>query len=508
MTTARLQAQGITRRFGPVVANDGVDLTVAPGTIHGIVGENGAGKSTLMRILAGLDRPDAGSLVIDGREVVLRSPLDGAALGIGMVEQELPLIRELTLLENLVLGAEPRRHGLIDWDRARHRATELARTAGVAVDWDARAGDVPIGTLQRVAILQQIHRGVDVLILDEPTAVLAPQQAEGLMDLLRSLRSERQTILFTSHKLDEVLSLTDTVTVLRDGRHVATKDPGQLTAAELAELMVGQAPPAPVKRTHKPVGTPRLKVADLWTQAPDGRPVLHGIDLQVHAGELLGIAGVAGNGQQTLVECLLGLRPAEGRITVDDRDITRLDPGRRRGAGLAYISGDRRHEGLALPASLTDNAIAGHHRAGLRQQGWLRRGWLRRRAVDELVTAILTENGVVHDHAGQPAGSLSGGNQQRLVVGRELAHRPMVLVAAYPTRGIDIRGVAFVHRRLLELAADGAAAVVVSEELDELLTLCHRVIALHRGRVAGEVRGQPDQRLALGQLMLGERVAA
>ena len=501
----RIGARGVTRRFGPVTANDGVDIAVGRGTIHGIVGENGAGKTTLMRILYGLDRPDEGTVVVDGEPARLSSAADGLARGIGMVQQELALVGELTLLENLVLGAEPRRGVLIDWRAARDAAEALAADTGAALEWDARAAETPVGVQQRLEILRLLYRGVDTLILDEPTAVLAPAQSRELFRLLRTLAGEGRTIVFISHKLDEVLGLCEQITVLRGGRVVATVPTSETDAADLAGLMVGEAVAPTRYAPAAAVGDPVLRVDDLRTTDDRGIPRLDGASLEVRAGEIVGVAGVAGNGQDELVECLVGLRRATGgRVTLHGEDLGGADVAGRRARGLAYISADRAHEGLAIDVDLRANALAGHHRAA----ELTRRGWLRRSAVTAFVAGVLERYGVRHDAPSQPARSLSGGNQQRLVVGRELAHEPAVLVAAHPTRGVDIKGIAFVHRQLLDRRDRGAAILIVSEELDELIALADRIVVLYRGRVSGEVDGEAGQRRRLGMLMTGEAAAA
>jgi simple sugar transport system ATP-binding protein len=504
----RLGARGVTRRFARIIANDGVDLAVAPGTIHGVVGENGAGKTTLMRILYGFDRPDAGTVIIDDGPVELSSPADGLARGIGMVHQELMLVPELTLLENLVLGAEPTRGPLIDWAAARRAANRLSADTGVELDWDRPVARASVAARQRLEILRLLHKGVDTLILDEPTAVLAPAQVAELFRLLRSLRDDGHTIVFISHKLDEVLALAEDVTVLRGGRTVATVRSDEVDVARLAELMVGESLPEPTLVEPRERGQVVLHVDGLRAVDDRGIERLRDVALDVHAGEIVGVAGVADNGQDELVECVVGLRASTaGSITLRGEDVSGATVHARRKRGLSYISADRAREGLALDASLSDNAIAGAHRSAPLAS----RGRLRRRRVRSFVRDLVERFHVRGAGSAQAARALSGGNQQRLVIARELSRAPALLVAAQPTRGLDVAGIAFVHTRLAALRDDGGAILLVSEELDELLALSDRIVVLLRGRVAGEVPGHLHRRAELARLMTegeGERQRA
>jgi ABC-type uncharacterized transport system ATPase subunit len=484
----RLGARNVSRAFGSVHANSGVDLAVRAGTVHAVVGENGAGKTTLMRILYGLDQPDSGTVVIDDRPVRLRGPAAGIAHGIGLVQQELAMVPSLTLLENLVLGMEPRRGGRIDWAAARAQAGDLAASSGVDVPWEASAGSVSVSVRQQVEILRALRRGADVLILDEPTAALAPAQVTDLLRLLSGLRDAGRTVVFISHKLDEVLAIADEITVLRRGRVVASRAAAELSRESLVELVVGEHGPAGPAVAPARTG-PQVLTVNVSS------PVR--ATLTVHAGEIVGVAGVAGNGQDELVECIVGLRPCTGVISLSGKDIAGQPVDRRRAAGLGYVSGERRTEGLSMDASLADNAIAGVHRT-LGQ-----RGWLSPAKVCTHVRRVLGGYSVQHGRISAPARTLSGGNQQRLVIGRELDRRPRLLVAAGPTRGVDVTGTEFVHAKLRELRASGSAVLLASEDLDELLALSDRVIVLYRGEVAGEVPGGAENWAAVGNLMLG-----
>ncbi len=500
-TRCRIGARGVSRSFGPVHANTDVDLAVRPGTVHALVGENGAGKSTLMRILYGLDRPDTGTVLLDDEPVTLASPRDAIARGIGLVQQELAIIPELTLLENLVLGDEPRRGVALDRTAALDRATELARSVSVDVPWTTMAARTPIAIQQQVEILRLLHRGATTLILDEPTAVLAPAQADELLRLLGELRDTGCTVLFISHKLDEVVTVADEITVLRSGRAVAHHRRGEVDREGLARAIIGDDDVAPDRAEPGSPGAAVLRVEDAHAHDDLGLPRLRGVSLTVRSGEILGVAAVAGNGQDELAEILAGVRgTTSGRVvlTVDrtDVDVTTTAVRRRRGLGMAYVSADRKHEGLSVSSSLALNAVA---TPTLSRLGRL--GVLSRRRVRERVEAVLTRAAVRYGATSDPASSLSGGNQQRLVVGRETLDRPRVLVASQPTRGVDVRGIGFIHELLRRSRDEGAGVVLFSEEIDELRTLSDRIVVLARGTVVGEVPGDAS-RTEIGALMV------
>ncbi|MBU5421251.1 ABC transporter ATP-binding protein [Cellulomonas hominis] len=498
----RIGARGVSRSFGPVRANVDVDLAVAPGTVHALIGENGAGKSTLMRILYGLDRPDAGSVVLDDQPVVMASPRDAIARGIGLVQQELAIIPELTLLENLVLGDEPHRGPVIDRAAARRRAEELARAVHVEVDWSARAAHTSIAIQQQVEILRLLHRGARTLILDEPTAVLAPAQADELLRLLTDLAAQGHTVVFISHKLDEVVTVADEITVLRGGRTVAHHRRGEVDRAGLARAIIGDGEVAPDRTEPGTPGEPVLEVQDVRARDDLGAPRLDGVSFALRSGEILGIAAVAGNGQEELAEALAGIRATTGgrvalRTADGTRDLTTAGVRERRRHGVAYISADRKHEGLSVSTSLEDNAVATPRLGALSRWGVLRRA-----AVRDRVEAVLTRASVRYGSVQDPASSLSGGNQQRLVVGRETLDRPRAVIASQPTRGVDIRGIGHIHELLRRSRDDGAGIVLFSEEIDELRALSDRVLVLHRGTVAGELPGTAS-RAEIGALMVG-----
>lgn len=494
----RIGARGVSRSFGPVRANVDVTLSVRPGTVHAVVGENGAGKSTLMRILYGLDQPDSGHVVIDDEEIALTSPRAAIARRIGLVQQELAIIPELSLLENLVLGEEPVRFGRIDWATALRRAEELSASVGVDIDWKAGAALTSIAIQQQVEILRLVYRGADVLILDEPTAVLAPAQAEELLRLLSSLRDAGRTVIFISHKLDEVVGVADHITVLRSGRTITEIARGEIDREGLAALIVGDSEVAERSVSRGNPGETVLVVEGV--SAKDDRAVLRldDVSFEVRSGEILGVAAVAGNGQEELAEVLIGIRgAASGDIRLDGASIGRASIRKRRLAGLGYVSADRKHEGLALGLSLADNSIATPALHGL-----ARGGWLGPRRVAERVKEVLDRAAVRYGSSSDPASSLSGGNQQRVVLGRETIGNPRVLVASQPTRGVDVRGIGYIHELLRRARDEGAAIVLFSEELDELRELSDRIVVLHRGQVAGMLPGEAS-RSEIGALMLG-----
>lgn len=501
----KLGARDIHRRFGKVYANRGISLSVAAGSIHAIVGQNGAGKTTLMRILQGMDLPDEGRVIVDDREVTLSGPGKALSLGIGMVHQEFMLVPELTLLENLVLGAEPLKPGLlgrllVDWETALQKGRRLADKAGVEIDWQAPVSRVPVHMRQALEIIRLLYRGARMLILDEPTAVLAPRQVEDLFALLTALNQTGTTILFASHKLREVMALARHISVLRRGELVATRRQEDTNPNELAQLIVGEPIALPNLHSSRFEGSKQsvLKLNRLKAYNDLGVLKVKGLDLEVQSGEILGVAGVAGNGQDELTECAAGLRlPLSGRIEIEGRDTTGLNNARRRGLGLGYISADRAHEGLAVEAKISENVIAGHHR----KPDLTRWGWFRPGALKSAAEQALKRFEVLYGRLNDPARSLSGGNQQRLVLARELSRAPKVLIATQPTRGVDIKGIAFIHQVLSDYRDQGGAVLLISEELEELLALSDRIAVLAGGKLAGILDRDQADLTRLGQLM-------
>ncbi|WP_043681614.1 ABC transporter ATP-binding protein [Streptomyces xylophagus] len=492
-----VELRGITKRFPGTLANDSVDLTVQRGEIHALMGENGAGKSTLMSILYGMERADAGSIRIDGREVTFGDPSAAMAAGLGMVHQSFKLFDSLTVAENVVYAAEPRRFGLVDRAAARRRVRELAEEHGLAVDPDARVGELPVGLRQRVEILKLLHRGARTLILDEPTAVLTPAEADALFAVLKSLAAQGRTVILVTHKLREVLEGSDNVTVLRDGRVVARLVTAETSADEIAAAMTGRA--VELDRVHAP-GTPGdvvLDVRDLTTDA------VHDVGITVHAGEIVGIAGVAGNGQSELIEALAGLRPvASGQVSLKGRDITHASATERRAQGLAYVPEDRHAVGTAPAASVAENLAMGHHRTSLSSKGLLPPASVRAHA-----GRLIERFGIKAANPEVPASALSGGNLQKLLIGRELAHEAPLLLVEQPTRGVDIGAIQNIHDQIVAYRDAGHAVLLVSAELSEIRGLADRVLVMYEGRVtATYTKDEADER-ALGLAMAGGAVA-
>ncbi|MDQ0759437.1 ABC transporter ATP-binding protein [Streptomyces canus] len=496
-----VELRGITKRFPGTLANDRVDLTVRPGEIHALMGENGAGKSTLMSILYGMEVPDAGTIRIDGRDVIFGSPSDAMAAGLGMVHQSFKLFDSLTVAENVVYAAEPRRFGLVNRAAARRRAGALAEEHGLAVDPDARVGDLPVGLRQRVEILKLLHRGARTLILDEPTAVLTPSEADTLFAVLKSLAAQGRTVILVTHKLREVLEGSDNVTVLRDGRVVARLVTAETSADEIAAAMTGRA--VELDRIHG-AGTAGDVVLDVSGLATPG---VHEAELTVRAGEIVGIAGVAGNGQSELIEALAGLRPLEaGHVTLKGQDITHASATERRLKGLAYVPEDRHAVGTAPAASVADNLAMGHHRTSLSHRGLLPPTSVRAHA-----RRLIERFGIKVSGPDVPASALSGGNLQKLLVGRELAHEAPLLLVEQPTRGVDIGAIQNIHDQLIAYRDAGHAVLLVSAELSEIRGLADRVLVMYEGRItAAYDKNEADER-TLGLAMAGgtnERVEA
>ncbi|MCW2606536.1 MAG: heme transporter ATP-binding protein [Frankiales bacterium] len=499
MTEPVVVLEGIGKRFPGVVANHDVDLVVRPGEVHAVVGENGAGKSTLMKVLYGMQKPDDGTITVDGATVRFSSPSDAIAAGIGMVHQHFMLADNLTVLENVVLGAEPTRGGRLDVRTARTRIRELSARYGLGVDPDALVEDLGVGDRQRVEILKVLFRGARVLILDEPTAVLVPQEVDDLFASLAGLRAEGLAVLFISHKLDEVLRVADVVTVLRQGTTVTTVDADSVTARQLAELMVGSALPSPETRESTVTDVVQLAVEHLTVRSPEGRVVVDDVSLRVRRGEVLGIAGVEGNGQVELVEALLGLRASTGSVHLGDRDLAGLSTRQRREGGIGYVPEDRQRQGLLLSAPLWENRVLGHQ--GRRPS---RRGlWIDRRAAKADTERIVREYGVKTPGVGVPAFALSGGNQQKLVVGREMSDTPSLLVASHPTRGVDVGAQAAVWDHLREARRQGLAVLLVSADLEELIGLSDTLVVMLRGRLVATLDPATTTPESLGSAMTG-----
>ena len=500
---AAVELKGITKRFPGVVANRDVNLAVAPGEIHAIVGENGAGKSTLMKVLYGMLRPDEGTISVDGRELTFKSPTEAINAGIGMVHQHFMLADNLTVLENIVLGAEPRRGLRLDFASARARIRDLGSEYGLEVDPDERVEVLGVGDRQRVEILKVLYRGARILILDEPTAVLVPSEVDQLFENLAELKREGVTIIFISHKLDEVLKVADSITVLRAGTTVSTVDPKDVTARDLAELMVGSELPTPETRESTVTEEVMLAVDGLVVTADDGRPLVQDVSFRIRSGEILGVAGVEGNGQRELIEAILGLHPVSaGTISLAGTDITGWGTRRRREAGLGYIPQDRHRHGLLLEAPLWENAALGHQTVEPFSHG----PWIDRKGARSRTEAIVRDYDVRTPGIDVPALALSGGNQQKLIVGREMEASPKVLVAAHPTRGVDVGAQAAIWDQLRAARAQGLGTLLVSADLEELIGLSDTLVVIFRGRLVATLRPEEVTPEVLGSYMTGAAV--
>jgi simple sugar transport system ATP-binding protein len=502
-----IQLTDIVKRFPGVVANDGVNLTVRAGTVHAIVGENGAGKSTLMKILYGAQKPDEGTITVNGKDEVFSSPKDAIAEGIGMVFQAFMLAANLTVWENIVLGEEPGTALSLNIGQARSRISELGRQYGLEVDPDALIADLGVGDKQRVEILKVLYRGASILILDEPTAVLVPQEVDELFASLRELTTRGATIVFISHKLDEVLKHADAITVIRQGKTVGEiADPSAVTSHDLAELMVGSELPTPETRESTVTDIVALELTGFTVASAEsgGRNVVDDVSFTVHRGEIVGIAGVEGNGQSELVKAIVGLRAASGSITVGGVDIAGMSTRERRHIGVGYIAEDRHKDGLVMPFALWENAALGHQHAAPYAKG----PWMNVAGAKTQTQVIVDEFDVRTPGIDVPAFTLSGGNQQKLVVGREMTADPQLLVAAHPTRGVDVGAQAVIWDVLRDARAAGLGTVLISADLEELIGLSDRLLVMLRGRVVAEVDPATVTPAELGSYMTGATAGA
>ena len=483
----------ITKRFPGVLANDAVDLELRTGEVHALIGENGAGKSTLMRVLYGMYPADEGRIFVRGGAAKIGSPRDAIALGIGMVHQHFVLVDPFTVTENIILGDE--NEAVLDMSEAQRRVSELADSYGFQVDPGKPVEELSVGEEQRVEILKALYRGVEILILDEPTAVLTPGETKELFGNLRKLCDAGKSIVFISHKLDEVLEIADRITVLRRGKVVGETRPSETSKAKLAEMMVGRPVLFRLEKPQVAFGDPVLRVEELTSEGK-----LNGVSLEVRSGEILGVAGVEGNGQRELAEALIGLRqPASGTISLDGRDITGRSVQDIRNAGVAYIPEDRHEQGLVLDMTLWENAVLGRHDDREFSSGL---GVLFIRKIKELASRLVKLFDVRTRSIEVNASTLSGGNQQKLILARELETDPKLLIASQPTRGLDVGAIEFVWKQILEQKAAGRAVLLISAELDEIYALSDRIVTLYEGRITGEFApdAQPEE---IGVGMLG-----
>jgi len=492
--------RGIRKEFPGVVANDDVSLDVRRGEVHALLGENGAGKSTLMNILYGLYRPDAGEILLNGKRVVFSSASDAIEAGIGMVHQHFMLIPVMTVAENVVLGTEPVKDGvLLDEGAAERRVADMAKTFKFAVEPGALVEDIGVGQQQRVEIMKALYRNADILILDEPTAVLTPQEASDLFEVLRTLRREGISIVFISHKLKEVLEIADRITVLRRGKTIETVPREGATEESLARAMVGREVLLRVEKKPAEAGDVLLEVEDLWASDDRGIQKVRGVSFQVRAGEIVGIAGVDGNGQTELIEALTGLRRADsGVIRVGGHELQHPTTRDSLDAGLGHIPEDRQRHGLVLEFSIAEN-VALHDYATTPDS---KLGWLFPKRLVERAKGLIKEFDVRGGGPLTPAGALSGGNQQKLVAAREISRDPTALIAAQPTRGLDVGAIEYLHRRLVAERDEGRAILLVSLELDEIFSLSDRILVIYEGEIVGEHTGEVSEE-QIGFEMLG-----
>ena len=492
-----LELRNITKTFGSVLANDDVSIKVEKGTIHAIVGENGAGKSTVMRIAYGFYNADAGEIFVDGEPANIRSPHDAIALGIGMVHQHFMLVDNMTVAENIILGAETGSAANLDLDKAEREISKLSEELRLGVDPKAVVENLSVGQQQRVELLKALYRDARLLILDEPTAVLSPQEVQEFFDILRRMKSQGRTIIIITHKLEEVLAISDNVTVMRDGKNVDSVITSETSTKDLARMIVGRDVLLRVDKTDARPGELTLEVENLNVRDSHGTAV-NNVSFNVRAGEIVGIAGIEGNGQTELIEALAGLcPPLSGVVRFEGRDITNLNARKLKELGIAHIPEDRHRRGLLLNSDLAENSILGvHYRSPVVSSGFLVGSAIGRR-----VNEIIENFDVRPPVPDLPARALSGGNQQKLIIGREFELNPKLLLVSQPTRGVDIGAIEFIHRKLIELRDAGTAVLLVSAELEEVTALADRLLVIREGKIVGELDPKTASAADIGELM-------
>ena len=496
-----VEMQGITKRFPGIVANDRVELQLRKGEIHALLGENGAGKSTLMSVLFGFYQADEGQIKINGKEVKITDPTVAYDLGIGMVHQHFQLIDNFTVTENIILGKESTRGGFIDYAAARREVEALSRQYGLNVDPDAKIQDVSVGMQQRVEILKVLYRQAEIIILDEPTAVLTPQEIDELFAILRSFTEEGKSIILITHKLNEIMSIADRVTVLRRGKSMGTVEVKDSSEEQLAELMVGRAVQFKVDKAPAKVGDTVLSLQDLYVNDARELSAVNGFSLEVHAGEIVGIAGVDGNGQIELAQAIAGLSPVQaGKIFLNGEEITHLSVRQRNIKGIGHIPADRQKDGLVMQFSLTENLALKKYFAPPFNQG----GFLQHKQMKEYAEGLI-ESFDIRSGSGceSKASQLSGGNQQKVIIAREVDSGPALMLAAQPTRGLDVGAIEYIHKRLVELRDQGKAILLISFELDEILALSDRIAVIYEGKLNGLVNADETNERELGLMMSG-----
>ena len=503
LSECKVVMMGITKRFPGVLANDHVNLYVKRGEIHAIVGENGAGKTTLMKQLYGLIKPDSGTIYIDGKQIAINSPSDAISNGIGMVHQHFMLVPPLTVAENIVLGMEPVKGIIFDLNKAREDVEKLSKKYALHVDPDVKIEDISVGMQQRVEILKTLYRGADLLILDEPTAVLTPQETEELFEVMKNLKEQGKTIIFITHKLNEVMAITDYVTVMRLGKvtgRVKTKD---TNPNELARMMVGRDVLLRVNKRPPHFGKKIFEIKNLWVKDNRRLDAVRGISLEIHEGEILGIAGVAGNGQSELVEAITGLRRVEsGEIIFDGMDITNWSPKQIRRAGIAHVTEDRLKYGLIVKYPISYNFILSRYD----ERPFSNNGFLDLNAINTKADELIREFDVRTPSRDVLVGALSGGNQQKVIVAREFHFTPKFAVIAQPTRGLDIGAIEFIHNKILEMRDKGIGMLLVSMELEEIFSLSDRIAVMYEGEIMGIVKPEETTVETVGLMMAGTRL--
>ncbi len=495
-----MRMQGIVKRFPGVLANDHVDFDVKAGEIHALLGENGAGKSTLMRQLYGLYKPDEGKIIIDGMEKSFNSPQDAIDAGIGMIHQHFMLVPSLTVVENIALGLKSSRGPMLDLETVEKRVKLLCNQYGLKIDPRAYVWQLAVGEQQRVEIIKSLYRGAALVILDEPTAVLTPQEVDELFKTFEQMALDGHALIFISHKLHEVLKISNRITVLRDGRVVGTRPTGGATKSELAQMMVGRPVILQYQRPEAHLGEIRLKIDDLVVRGDRGEDALRGISFEVYAGEILGLAGVSGNGQRELAETLAGLRPArQGQILLNGKNVTHTSPATRIDAGQSYIPEERMREGAIKDFSVADNMILEDHT----KAPYSKRAFFNFRNIRKEVSRLVEAYNVKTPTLDTPIKNLSGGNIQKMILARELSRRPVVLIASQPTRGVDIGASEYIHHRLLEQREAGTATLLISEDLDEIRALSDRIAVIYEGKIVGIVNSRDSTVEQLGLMMAG-----
>ncbi len=495
-----IKIEAITKRFGNVVANKDVSLEILRGEIHALVGENGAGKTTLMNILYGIVKPDSGRIFLISKPLPLRRGFIGIDYGIGMIHQHFMLVGAFTALENIILGDEPQKCGFIDWNLSRKMVLRLMNDYGIEVDLDRKVDTLSVGEQQRVEILKVLYRNAEIIIMDEPTAVLTPQEIRKLFSTIRMLANSGKTVIFITHKLEEVMGLADRVTVMRTGSIVGTRSVSEVDLAELALMMVGSRIETESRRVSKPSEGIVLDVKEVDLASPKVGLHLSGISFSIRRGEIFGICGVEGNGQDELVEVIMGLqRPDRGRILLEGRDITEFGVGERLALGLGYIPSDRMRLGMIEGLSVARNLILGRQR----DVRFSRSGFLKMMEVKRYASRLVSDFRIEPGDPGIPVESLSGGNQQKVVVARELSKKPRILIACNPTRGLDISATSQIHDLIFGYASGGGSVLLVSADLSEVLTLSNRIGVMYRGRMVGIMDAENADEETLGFMMMG-----